>query len=418
MLKGKFLPAKRSPHVEFYKMLKKKAPFTREEYASRIAKARASMQQQGLSLLIVSDPSNMAWLSGYDGWSFYVHQCVLLGLEGDPVWYGRQMDSLGAQRTCWMDETRIIGYPERLVQNPDDHPMRYLMEDVLPSLGWSGVVTGVEMDNYYFTAKAFESMQSLGSKTRFVDANGLVNWCRAVKSEQELAYMRIAARITDLQHDNVYQMIEPGLPKNLLVAEIQRTAAAGYVDENGIRFGGDYAAIVPLLPTGADASAPHLTWDDEPLKAGEGTFFELSGCYHHYHAPLCRTIFLGTPPDYFLRAETALLEAIEAGLFAARPGNTCADVATAVEKALKKHDIDRGGARCGYPIGISYPPDWGERTMSFRTTDHTVLEPGMSFHFMPGLWMDGWGLEITESIVIAEQGVEVLSRCPRRLYVK
>ncbi|MBS0974372.1 M24 family metallopeptidase, partial [Serratia rubidaea] len=67
---------------------------------------------------------------------------------------------------------------------------------------------------------------------------------------------------------------------------------------------------------------------------------------------------------------------------------------------------------------ISYPPDWGERAMSLRASDDTPLQPGMTFHFMPGLWMDDWGLEITESIVITAQGAEVLCDYPRRLFVK
>ena len=59
--------------------------FERAEYAARVAKTRAAMQDKGIELLIASDPSNMSWLTGYDGWSFYVHQCVLLALDGDPV---------------------------------------------------------------------------------------------------------------------------------------------------------------------------------------------------------------------------------------------------------------------------------------------------------------------------------------------
>ncbi len=81
-------------------------PFSREEYASRIARVRQAMAARGIELLIVSDPSNMAWLTGYDGWSFYVHQCVLLALDGDPVWFGRGQDANGARRTVFMgDET-------------------------------------------------------------------------------------------------------------------------------------------------------------------------------------------------------------------------------------------------------------------------------------------------------------------------
>ena len=86
--------------------------------------------------------------------------------------------------------------------------------------------------------------------------------------------------------------------------------------------GGDYPAIVPLLPSGEDASAPHLTWDDKPMQVGEGTFFEIAGCYNRYHAPLSRTVFLGKPTQAFLDAEKATLEGMEAGLAAAKPGNS------------------------------------------------------------------------------------------------
>jgi len=181
---------------------------------------------------------------------------------------------------------------------------------------------------------------------------------------------------------------------------------------------GDYPAIVPLLPSGSDAAAPHLTWDGRPFATGEATFFEVSGCYRRYHAPLCRTLFLGKPPQDILDAEAALVEGLEAGLEAARAGNRACDVANALAEPLERAGITRG-ARCGYPIGLSYPPDWGERTISFRAEDETVLEPGMTFHFMPGLWMEDWGLEITESILIRENApAETFCDRPRKLFVK
>lgn len=70
-------------------------------------------------------------------------------------------------------------------------------------------------------------------------------------------------------------------------------------------------------------------------------------------------------------------------------------------------------------MGLSYPPDWGERTISFRPSDDTILQPDMTFHFMPGLWMDDWGLEITETIRITADGpAETLTDFPRELIVK
>ena len=385
--------------------------FSREEYAQRIAKARRAMERQGIELLIVTDPSNMAWLTGYDGWSFYVHQCVLLTQEGDPVWYGRSQDAFGAKRTVFMGEADILSYPDTYVQTPDRHPMDHL-SGIIAAKGWDRRAIGVEMDNYYFAAACYRSLQQHLPNATFKDATGLVNWQRAVKSEQELVYMRRAARIVEAMHARILERIEPGLPKNELVAEIYHAGITG-VDGHG----GDYPGIVPLLPTGKDASAPHLTWDDKPFETGAGTFFEIAGVHRRYHCPLCRTVYLGTPPQDILDAEQALLEGLAAGLEVAKPGNTCEDIAVAFLGVLKRHGIEKD-TRNGYPIGLSYPPDWGERTMSLRLGDRSVLEENMTFHFMPGLWFDDWGLEITESIVITGTGTETLADVPRKLFVK
>jgi len=386
-------------------------PFARVEYDARIAKTRAAMQEKGVELLIVSDPSNMAWLTGYDGWSFYVHQCVLLALDGDPLWYGRGQDANGARRTAFMAESDIVGYPDHYVQSSERHPMDFL-STVIAERGWDRLAVGVEMDNYYFSAAAYAALQKGLPNARFLDATALVNWQRAVKSPTEIGYMRKAARIVEAMHARILEVIEPGLPKNRLVAEILRSGALG---ADGV--GGDYPAIVPLLPTGADAAAPHLTWDDRPMERGAGTFFEIAGCYRRYHCPLSRTVYLGTPPQAFLDAEKALVEGLAAGLEAARPGNRCEDIEAAWRQVIARYGIEKE-SRCGYPIGLSYPPDWGERTMSLRPGDKSELQPGMTFHFMPGLWFDDWGIEITESILIAETGAECFCSVPRKLFVK
>lgn len=387
--------------------------FTHAEYAARLAKVREAMRAQSLDTLVVHDPSNMAWLSGYDGWSFYTPQAVVVGPEGPPLWYGRGIDANGARRTVYMGEEYIVSYPDQYVMNPPLHAMTHLAEALLAPRGWAQGRVGVEMDNYYYTPVAHLALQSALPNADLVDATALVNWCRAVKSEQEIHYMRIAGQIVDKMHAAAFDMIEPGLPKNRLAAEIYRVGIQGVPEGFG-----DYPAIVPMLPSGADASAPHLTWDERPFKRGEGTFFEIAGCHKRYHCPLSRTIFLGQPNNDFLRAAEALNDGLEAGLAVAKPGNTCADLANALNSTLAKHGYNRGDARCGYPIGMSYPPDWGERTMSMRASDSTVLTPGMTFHFMPGLWLDDWGMETTESILITETGVECFSQYPRQLFVK
>jgi len=385
--------------------------FTREEYDARLAKTRAAMQRAGIDTLIVTDPSNMHWLTGYDGWSFYVHQCVIVPSDGEPIWYGRGQDANGARRTAYLSEASIVGYADHYVQSTERHPMDFLAQ-VLDERRLGKGAIGVEMDNYYFSAAAYASLQKHLPNATFRDATALVNWERAVKSPTELDYMRKAGRIVGAMHQRILEKIEPGMRKCDLVAEIYDAGIRG-VDG----FGGDYPALVPLLPSGIDASAPHLTWDDRPMRSGEGTFFEIAGVYKRYHCPLSRTVFLGKPNRQFLDAEKATLEGMEAGLAAAKPGNTCEDIANAFFAVLKKHGFIKDN-RTGYAIGLSYPPDWGERTMSLRPGDRTELKPGMTFHFMSGLWLDTMGLEITESIVITDTGVDCLAQVPRQLFVK
>ena len=385
--------------------------FSRDEFDARLKKTRHAMEKKGIDLLLVTDPSNMNWLTGYDGWSFYVHQMVVLPLDEEPLWYGRGQDANGARRTAWLPDDRLIGYPDHYVQSEVRHPMQ-LLAQIIQDKGWGSRRIGVEMDNYYFSAAAHHHLVQGLPDARFSDATALVNWQRAVKSAQELAYMRKAARLVERMHQRIVEVVEPGLRKCDLVAEIYD---AGLRHQDGI--GGDYPAIVPLLPSGPAAGAPHLTWDDQPMQKGEGTFFEIAGCYHRYHCPLSRTVFLGDPPAHIVEAEKAVLEAMAAGLEQARAGKLSQDIANAFFRVLAAHGIEKDN-RTGYPIGVSYPPDWGERTMSLRPGDMTPLETGMTFHFMSGLWMEDWGLEITESIVIGETGPEILADVPRQLFVK
>ena len=396
------------PQHRFQKAL----PFTEAEYQRRLALTRKAMERAGLEVMLLTDPSNMAWITGYDGWSFYVHQGGLVFHDADPIWWGRNQDTNGAVRTVWMGDDRVIGYADHYVQSTIRHPMQDLSQRLI-GLGHERARIGVEMDNYYFSAKAHVALVESLPEAVFVDATALVNWQRGIKSAEEIAFMRKAARISEKIVDGLIERVEPGVPKNEVVAEIQRDAIRG-VDGDW----GDYAAIVPLLPSGSDAAAPHLTWNGDPFRKGEATFFEISGCYRRYHTPFCRTIFLGEPPDFLKAAETALVEGLEAGLEAARAGNRACDIANALAAPLERAGIERG-ARCGYPIGLSYPPDWGERTISLRSEDETILQPGMTFHFMPGLWMADWGLEITESILITENGAaECFCDRPRSMIVK
>jgi ectoine hydrolase len=84
---------------------------------------------------------------------------------------------------------------------------------------------------------------------------------------------------------------------------------------------------------------------------------------------------------------------------------------------INRHGLTKE-SRVGYPVGIGYPPDWGERTVSLRAEDKTELAPGMAFHLILGMWMDGWGYETSESVLVGPGGAELLTHVPQGLVVK
>ncbi len=112
-----------------------------------------------------------------------------------------------------------------------------------------------------------------------------------------------------------------------------------------------------------------------------------------------------------------MLDGMQSALGYAKPGKLVEDVAIAFFDTLEKHGFQKDN-RTGYAIGLSYPPDWGERTISLRRGDKTEWQAGMTFHFMPALWLDDGGLEITESIVITASGYERLTNVEQCLRIK
>ena len=163
----------------------------------------------GLTFLFVTDPSNQAWLTGYDGWSFYVHQGVILGLDGDPLWWGRNQDVNGGRRTVWMEDDNVLGYADKYVQAATCHPMEDLAE-WLRAIGYENARIGVELENYYYSAKAHMVLNAELPNATFVDATALVNWQRGIKSDEEMTFIRKAAKITEKIIDVALERAEPG----------------------------------------------------------------------------------------------------------------------------------------------------------------------------------------------------------------
>ncbi|WP_085529024.1 M24 family metallopeptidase [Kocuria massiliensis] len=388
----------------------REAPFSAQEYDARLEAVRALAAKRGLDALIISDPANMYYLTGYDAWSFYMPQILFLPVDGPMYFIAREMDAHGAHRTiAVIPQDRILAYPERYIDQDEVHPGDW-MAQAIRDLGYgTSRRVGYEGDTAFFTVRTFRSLEAGLPEWEFEDSRHLVGWVRLVKSDIEIDYMRKAGVVCQGAMEAALDGFTLDRPQNDVAADVMAAQARG---SHGID--GDYTSIVPLFPMGAGADTPHLTWADVPTPSGVPISVELAGAHRRYHAPLARTAIIGKPDPDLDRLSKVTVEALEAALDTLRDGVPASEVAKAFTDVLGRHGY-RKNSRLGYSIGVGYPPDWGERTVSIRAEDPTTLRTNMTFHLIAGMWLRGMGFEVSESIRVTDHGHETFSSVPRGL---
>lgn len=386
--------------------------FSTEEYSARLSAVRRKMSDQGLSALLIADPANINYLTGYNAWSFYTPQLLFVPTIGEMIFFAREMDAIPGFRTSWLPRENIIGYPERYVHRPHIHPFDWvafmLRERAVIAPAASGYI-GLEMDAHFFSPKGYRALVNAIPEWDFVDCFELVNWVRVVKSPAEIELMRKAAVVASAAMTVALEVIRPGARQCDVVSAVSAAQIAGTPE-----VGGDYPSIVPMMPTGEASDAPHLTWTEDRFEDGQAVVLELAGAYKRYHTPLARTVILGEPSEELVRVSSAADEGMNAVLDAVAPGVAVRELARIWNSVLWAHGLEKP-SRLGYSIGLGYPPDWGERTVSIRSEDDTILEENMTFHVIGGMWMKGYGYELSEPIRVSATGVEPFTGFPREL---
>ena len=386
------------------------APFSKAEYQKRLTILRNSMINKGLDALLIGDPANMNWLTGFDAWSFYVPQIMLVGHDDDPIWMGRMMDAGAVTLTTHLQQTSIKPYPEDVVQRPGVHPMQ-VIAGYLSDMGLNGKRIGYESDTYFFSPKSLDCLTKGLPKAHWVDADLIVNWCRVIKSNAEIDVMRQAARLVQDTMTVAYENIAPGVRQCDLMANIVAAQVGGNSE-----YGGDLTALSPLILAGKSATTAHPMWTDEKFVDGQTIALELGGTRKRYNAGLARTVQLGQGSKLVFETANAVEEGLNAVLDTIKLGALAGDVHRSWQNVLDKYGLVKE-SRIGYSIGVGYSPDWGEHTVSLRANESTELQTNMTLHVMLGMWMDDWGMEMSETVLVTDNGVECLTQFPRDIQV-
>lgn len=386
--------------------------FTENEYKSRLFATKQEMQRSGFDTLILSDPANIFYLTGFDAWSFYTPLFIVVSCDLDePIWIGRFQDAVSARDTTYLKEENICAYPDHYVQSSTCHPAEPASH-ILRERGLDRGVIAVEMGAYYYTARIHAEFVRYNPNARFADGELLVNRVRLIKSDAEQAYMRQAGRIADAAIAAAIDRCAPGVRECDVVAGIYKTQISGTPE-----YGGVYTTSPPHFCAGERVRTPHGLWTDQPLQNNSALNIEIAGSRLHYHCPISRTVYLGLPPDSYIRLADAVVEGLNTTMDHIKPGMTAEEVELVWRRSIAKHGFEKE-ARLGYSIGIGFPPTWGERTASLRPGDKTVLQPGMAFHCMSGLWLDSTGIAITQSFLVTKEGNEPLTQYDRSLAAK
>lgn len=241
--------------------MKKELHFERTEFAARLAAVKEEMAERGIDILLLSEPPNQNYLTGYNAYSFYTPQMVIVALHHDePIWIGRLMDRVSALRTTYLSGDNIRAYRDEYVHSAAGLSAYDAMADVVKEVGGEKARIGVEMGGYYYSARAHADLARALSLADFVDADLLVNWIRIVKSPAELSLMRQAGRIADAMIQRAVDTIEPGVRECDLAAAVYHQQVSSTPD-----FGGSYDSSQLMLGVGERALEPHPAWTDEPL---------------------------------------------------------------------------------------------------------------------------------------------------------
>ncbi|MET4754482.1 Xaa-Pro peptidase family protein [Bradyrhizobium sp. RT11b] len=375
-------------------MHNKPLPFTLGEYDGRIQRVRECMRARKVDVLIADQTEFLAYLTGYSI-SDSMYRACLLPLDGDPLVVLREVDRTPFEESSWLTKAQSVGFSDW--ENPLD-----VLAAMLHSQGWTDVRLGIDEDSYCMPLRRFKQLQARLPGAAFVDFSGVLEKVRAIKSPEEIAYLRRAALLADLaMADIAAQLHEGSTPRE----------AAGVAHASYIKNGGD-SIRSGIFAIGSGDAFLHAGLSNRPLTKGDVLHAEVIPTVGGYGARLMRPIIFGEPDAPRARLARHLLEAQEKQFVAMRPGVPASEI-----DAIARSRILKAGLRAdyvnitGYTVGF-YPfstPRTSDFTRVFHPRADWVLEPGMVFH----MYVSAAGIAFSETVLVTTNGIELLTRSPR-----
>lgn len=369
--------------------------FPLEEYHSRVGRVQAQMAEKGLNALVLHQPENLRYLTGLDiGTGYFAYHAVVVPAEGEPVLVLRAVEEPAAQETSWIRSWSMYR---------DDEPEQEIAtKHAVEALGLDRATIGVDEYSWYLTLERFGALRRLLPNVAFVAEPRIVEDLRLTKSANEVAYTRQAARNVEAATKAGISAVAPGrseLEVTAAIVDVQVRSGNGRY--GGVVVSGERALIFHGMPSG------------RKLEAGDLVRFELSGVINGYVARMMRSVVVGRATEEQHKRAAILRDAQDAAIAMMAPGVS----ARAIDEACRGPIVasgffDRYDYRIGYGLGLIAPPTPGDFSKEFTPQADWQLEPGMVFHML----VHGQGLSFSESVLVTDNGHEILTSFDRRLF--
>jgi Xaa-Pro dipeptidase len=369
---------------------------------AKLARVRELMDEEGLDTLVVRAPDNVLYLTNF--WGMKGYDACVFPRDGDPVLICLEASAEDAERSSWTTNVRFVrGYD---AHDPRPVPARTLEAAVSAASGRVGIELSLGTQ---------ASDRMVGEPTTFTkawfdafpgaaDATPLLARARMIKTEQEVARIRIANEIAAEAMEHAQRNLEPGMTEAHAAALWQ-----GHVHGRGTARDDVELALPFSLVWAGPGIKTFTATGDLPVVEGEPVLFEIWVCADGYWADHTKNLVVGELRDDYADLEHGLLEVYGRALEACSPGRSMAELDKSVREGLAalgypgqpSHPICHGiGARAHEP---PYPHQAGGG--SFEENMVLAVEPGV-------YWEGGGGLRVEDNFLVTAGGLEKLSAFP------
>ena len=373
----------------------------------RLARAKESMKNYGLSALICYDFDNIRYITGthIGEWNRNKMNRYCLLIEGveQPFLFDPAAPSK-RKRVDWLDNDHImpaVGSMRGSIPVEVDMVAKVAgqVKKYFDEYGVKGKV-GMDITDIPLL-RAFENLN-----VEIVDGQQAMLDARIIKTADEIELLKTSAAMVDGAYYDLAKALRPGIMENELVA-IANYKLYGW--------GSELVEFVNSI-SGVRGNPHSHTFSNRMIRPGELIYFDIGNTYNGYKTCYYRTFSCGVPNQYQKAAYEKASKWLKDSIKAVKPGNTSADVAKCWPAATElgfKNEEEAFLLQFAHGIGLGL---WEKPVISrmFSLEKPFEIQEGMVFALET--WCaseDGSGsARIEEEVVVTKDGCEVITKFP------